>query len=63
MMPWIFTSKILTGEPIPVFNHSDMYRDFTYVDDIVSGVAAALDSPPPNDGQEKSGSSTKPHAI
>lgn len=63
MMPWIFTQKILAGEPIPVFNHGDMYRDFTYIDDIVSGVVAALDSPPADDGQEKAGGSTKPHAI
>ena len=38
MMMWIFTRKILAGEPIPVFNHGDMYRDFTYIDDIVSGI-------------------------
>lgn len=47
MAMWIFTSKILAGEPIPVFNHGRMLRDFTYIDDIVRGVIAALDHPPP----------------
>jgi len=46
MSAYIFTSKILAGEPIPVFNHGDMQRDFTYIDDIVAGVVAALDHPP-----------------
>jgi UDP-glucuronate 4-epimerase len=63
MMPWIFTRKILAGEPIPVFNYGDMYRDFTYIDDIVSGVVASLDRPPADDGEEKAGGSTKPHAL
>lgn len=63
MMMWIFTRKILAGEPIPVFNHGDMYRDFTYIDDIVSGVISCLDNPPPDDGQEKAGGSVKPHRL
>lgn len=63
MMMWIFTRKILAGEKIPVFNHGDMYRDFTYVDDIVSGIIACLDSPPRNDNSPKAGGSTKPHAL
>lgn len=63
MMMWIFTRKILAGEPIPVFNNGDMYRDFTYIDDIVSGVVACLDNPPADDGTPKAGGSTKPHAI
>ena len=41
-----FTRAILEGRPIAVFNDGDMKRDFTYIDDIVSGVAAALDTPP-----------------
>jgi UDP-glucuronate 4-epimerase len=40
-----FTRKILAGEPIPVFNHGDMRRDFTYIDDIVAGVMNCLDRP------------------
>jgi UDP-glucuronate 4-epimerase len=63
MMMWIFTKAILAGQPIPVFNHGDMYRDFTYIDDIVSGVVACLDNPPADDGAEKAGGSTKPHAL
>lgn len=46
MAAFIFTRKILAGESIPVFNHGDMRRDFTYVDDIVAGVLACVDRPP-----------------
>lgn len=46
MAYWIFTDKMLKGEPIDVFGHGDMGRDFTYIDDIVDGVIAALDRPP-----------------
>ncbi|MGZ5397956.1 MAG: NAD-dependent epimerase/dehydratase family protein [Mycobacterium sp.] len=46
MAAFIFTRKILAEEPIPVFNNGDMRRDFTYIDDIVSGVIASLDRPP-----------------
>ncbi len=46
----IFTRKILAGEPIPVFNNGEMRRDFTYIDDIVSGVLACLEKPPIDDG-------------
>ncbi|WP_298018876.1 SDR family NAD(P)-dependent oxidoreductase [uncultured Parasphingopyxis sp.] len=63
MALWIFTRKILAGEPIPVFNHGEMRRDFTYIDDIVTGVLATLDHPPADDGEEKPGGSTKPHAL
>jgi UDP-glucuronate 4-epimerase len=63
MMPWIFTSKILSGEPIPVFNSGEMQRDFTYIDDIAAGVIAALDHIPPDDGARKPGGSTAPHVI
>lgn len=63
MMMWLFTRAILAGEPIQVFNHGDMYRDFTYVDDIVSGVVACLDNPPPDDGAPKAGGSLKPHRL
>ncbi len=63
MMMWIFTKKILAGEPIPVFNNGDMYRDFTFIEDIVAGVIACLDRPPADDGAQKAGGSTKPHAL
>jgi UDP-glucuronate 4-epimerase len=63
MMPWIFTARILRGEPIPVFNNGEMERDFTYIDDVAAGVVAALDRAPANDGSAKPGGSTGPHAI
>ena len=40
-----FTKGILAGEPIPVFNHGRMVRDFTYIDDIVEGVVRIADRP------------------
>ncbi len=46
MALYIFTKAISEGRPIHVFNHGDMQRDFTYIDDIVAGVIAALDNPP-----------------
>ena len=49
MAYWIFTEKMLKGEPIQVFNHGDMGRDFTYIDDIIDGTLAALDHPPSTD--------------
>jgi UDP-glucuronate 4-epimerase len=63
MAMWIFTRKILAGEPIPVFNHGRMQRDFTYIDDIVAGVVAAHDNPPADDGAEKAGGSRAPHRL
>ncbi len=44
-----FTAKILRGEPIQVFNHGRMTRDFTYIDDIVEGVVRVIDRPPSGD--------------
>jgi UDP-glucuronate 4-epimerase len=46
MAPMLFTKAILAGEAIKVFNHGQMKRDFTYIDDIVKGVVAVLDKPP-----------------
>ncbi len=63
MAMWIFTKAILAGKPIAVFNHGDMRRDFTFVEDIVTGVVGTLDHPPADNGEEKAGGSTKPHAI
>jgi UDP-glucuronate 4-epimerase len=45
MAAWLFTAAMLKGEPIPVFNHGNMRRDFTYIDDIVSGVMGAIWAP------------------
>ncbi len=50
MAAWIFTDAILAGRPVRLFNHGNMRRDFTYIDDIVAGVLAALDRPPADDG-------------
>jgi UDP-glucuronate 4-epimerase len=63
MAPWLFTEAILRGQPIKVFNNGDMRRDFTYVGDIVDGVVATLDNPPPDDGAPKPGGSIAPHRI
>jgi UDP-glucuronate 4-epimerase len=57
MAPWLFTDAILAGRPLPVFNHGDMHRDFTYIDDIVAGTLAALDRGPCDDGI------TPPHRL
>jgi UDP-glucuronate 4-epimerase len=46
MAAYLFTSAILAGRPIKVFNHGKMARDFTYIDDIVAGTIAAHDRPP-----------------
>jgi UDP-glucuronate 4-epimerase len=57
MALWLFTDAILKGQPIRVFNNGEMRRDFTYIDDIVSGVLAVTDSPPTNDR------ATLPHRV
>jgi len=51
MALFLFTRKILAGEPIEVFNHGKHTRDFTYVDDIVEGVMRTLDRVPGPDPQ------------
>ncbi len=63
MAMWLFTKAILEGSPIQVFNDGDMRRDFTFIDDVVSGVVACLDTPPADDGQAKAGGSPTPHRI
>lgn len=63
MAVWLFTAAILAGAPIAVFNEGRMRRDFTYIDDIVAGVIAALDRPPVADGGVKPGGSVAPHAV
>lgn len=51
-----FTNKYFAGEPIKIFNNGDfehdLYRDFTYIDDIVEGISRLLDNPP--EGEEPS---------
>jgi UDP-glucuronate 4-epimerase len=46
MAYWSFTDKILRGEVIEVYNNGDQARDFTYIDDIVTGIIGVLDRPP-----------------
>ncbi|MCC7049335.1 MAG: GDP-mannose 4,6-dehydratase [Alphaproteobacteria bacterium] len=58
MAAFLFADRILKGEPIPVFNRGEMKRDFTYIDDIVAGILAALDRPPPDGGPE-----APPHRV
>jgi len=54
MAPILFARAISAGEPIKVFNRGEMWRDFTYIDDIVAGVVRALDRP---------AAGTPPHAL
>lgn len=44
-----FTNKIFAGEPIKIFNNGDMLRDFTYIDDIITGIENILQCPPKAD--------------
>jgi len=44
-----FTKKIIDGEPIQVFNNGDLYRDFTYIDDIIEGIMNIIPNPPKPD--------------
>jgi UDP-glucuronate 4-epimerase len=46
MSPWLFTSAILDGRPIDVFNHGKMERDFTFIEDIAEGTVRVLDHIP-----------------
>ena len=43
MATWIFTERILNNQPIKVFNKGNMYRDFTYIDDIIEGTMSIYD--------------------
>jgi UDP-glucuronate 4-epimerase len=49
MAPMLFARAISRGETIKVFNHGDMIRDFTYIDDIVAGTVGCLDREPAPD--------------
>jgi UDP-glucuronate 4-epimerase len=59
MAPMLFAKAITAGEPIKVFNHGEMWRDFTYIDDIVAGVVKALDRP----AKENKEGGVPPHAL
>ncbi|MBU2785753.1 MAG: NAD-dependent epimerase [Acidithiobacillus ferriphilus] len=60
-----FTQKILAGQPIPVFNHGQMRRDFTYIDDIIEGVTRLIPHAPEaqNIWPEDPASSAAPFCI
>ena len=63
-----FTKAILEGKPLPVFNHGELERDFTYIDDIVEGVWRVLIGPPPVGNSEwprnpTPASSIKPYRL
>lgn len=59
-----FVDAILSDRPIDIYNHGDMYRDFTYVDDLVRGIRLLIDVPPvrPEDGVVPAGDSLSPVA-
>lgn len=68
MAPFIFTKKILDGETIDINNHGDMWRDFTYIDDIVEGVVRIADVLPARDDDwtvenGSPASSSAPYAV
>ena len=46
MAPMLFTKAILTSKPIKIFNNGDMYRDFTYIDDVTDAIIKLLFIPP-----------------
>jgi UDP-glucuronate 4-epimerase len=48
MSPFLFVRAILAGDPIKVFNHGAMERDFTYIDDVIDGVVRVLEGAPPH---------------
>lgn len=49
MAPFLFLKSILEGQPIKVFNHGELSRDFTYIDDIVKGIMCILEHPSQQD--------------
>ncbi|WP_310467751.1 NAD-dependent epimerase/dehydratase family protein, partial [Sphingomonas sp.] len=63
MALWTFTAALFAGDPLPLYNGGEMRRDFTFIDDIVSGVVASLARPPADDGEVKPGGSQAPHAL
>ena len=68
MAPFLFTSRILKGEPLDVFNHGHHSRDFTYIDDIVAGVVRSLDriaapSPAWDASRPDPGTSSAPYRL
>jgi UDP-glucuronate 4-epimerase len=63
MALFLFTKAILENRPIDVFNHGDMRRDFTYIDDIVEGVVRVADRVPSPASREHPGISSAPYRV
>jgi UDP-glucuronate 4-epimerase len=66
MAPFLFSRAILEGKPIKVFNHGNMLRDFTYIDDIVDGVLNSAKHPPvktAKPAQDTPASSDAPYQV
>ena len=63
MAPWLFTDAILKDQPIKVFNHGKMQRDFTFVDDIVEGVVRIQNVIPEKTQNPESSNSPAPYKI
>jgi UDP-glucuronate 4-epimerase len=61
MAYFLFTRAILSSKPISIFNNGEMYRDFTYIDDIVEGIIRVIDHPPVKGSLNRA--STAPHRI
>jgi UDP-glucuronate 4-epimerase len=51
MAYFIFTKAILEGRPIDIYNHGEMRRDFTYIDDVVEGFTRVVDRPPAGEAE------------
>ena len=66
MALFLFTERILAGEPLQLFNRGRHRRDFTYIDDIVEGIVRVLDRPPqprPDDAPHPGASPTAPYRV
>ncbi len=68
MAMWIFAKAIISGESIKLFNHGNMRRDFTYIDDVVESVVRLVDRPPAGNSKYSSmspdpGSSSAPWRV
>lgn len=63
MSPFLFADAILNEKPLKVFNHGNMLRDFTYIDDIVEGVIRTLDKPATSDIILGTSTSVAPYRI
>lgn len=59
---FLFTDKIFKGEPIDVYNHGDLMRDFTYIDDLVEAIRRLIDHPPTTGEPASRGDSLSPLA-